>query len=328
MERVLRRAAPVVAIVAGSLLLSSCFKFESNYTVHDDGTADVSIRTVIDTEQLAKFGGLLGEDTSQFDGLTGKDLVSSLNNGDDPCADVTGSLSGYDVKVEEINDGSETGVECTFTNVPIEKLTTSGEGSSMEIRQDAAGTQFTATLQGVDQLTGGADTADLTSTLGVSLDDLFSIVFSVSAPGSLGDNNATSTSGSTATWEIKPDADFVTNGDANLTAVWTPGGGGSGSNIWIIVAVLAAIATAVALFFALRGRTQQPAPAGATTDGPAPSGPVPSGPTVMSPPTMPSAPPPPPHVAPPTDIAPPSPPDVPPPPSSTDSPPPPPPPAG
>jgi LppM domain len=262
MDRSVRRAVPAVLLVAASLLLTGCFRFESTYTINDDGTADVSILTVIDTEQLEKLGGLLGQDTSDLMDLGGEDLLSTLSEGDDPCGDITGSLSSYDVELEEINDGSEVGVKCTVSGVPIDELTTSGQDSSISIEQDDTGTRFTATLQGVDELTGGADTGDITELLGLSLDELFSIVFSVSGPGTLGDNNASSTSGSTATWDITADADFVVDGDATLTAEWTPGGSSS-SNAWIIiVAVLVALAgIAVVVFFVLRSRTGTPAPA-------------------------------------------------------------------
>jgi hypothetical protein len=309
MQRSVRRAVPAVLLVVASLLFTGCFRFESTYTINDDGTADVSILTVIDTEQLEELGGLLGQDTSDLMDLGGEDLLSTLSEGDDPCGDITGSLASYDVELEEINDGSEVGVKCTVSGVPIDELTTSGQDSSISIEQDDTGTRFTATLQGVDELTGGADSGDITELLGLSLDELFSIVFSVSGPGTLGDNNASSTSGSTATWDITADADFVVDGDATLTAEWTPGGS-SGSNAWIIiVAVLVALAgIAAVVFFVLRSRTGTPAAAG---DGPTTGVDAPPTVTPAVPPTatpLPgNAPPPPPTTAP----------DVPPPPPGT-----------
>ncbi len=293
MHRSLRRAIPAALLVVASLLLTGCFRFESTYTINDDGTADVSILTLIDTEQLQKFGDLLGEDTGDLMGLSGEDLLSTVTEGEDPCGDVTGSLDGYDVKVEEISDGSEVGVKCTVSGVPIEELTTSGQDSSISIEQDESGTRFTATLQGVDELTGGGDAAEMTELLGVSLDELFSIVFSVSGPGSLGDNNATSTSGSTATWDITADADFIENGDATLTAEWTPGGGSS-SSIWIIVWILVALAViATVVFFVFRSRKSAP-PAADSADVPdvdAPPMSPPPPPGAVDAPTVPDSPP-------------------------------------
>ena len=305
MHRSVRRAVPAALLVVASLVLTGCFRFESTYTINDDGTADVSILTVIDTKQLEKLGGLLGQDTSDLMDLGGEDLLSTLSEGDDPCGDITGSLASYDVELEEINDGSEVGVKCTVSGVPIEELTTSGQDSSISIEQDDTGTRFTATLQGVDELTGGADSGDITELLGLSLDELFSIVFSVSGPGTLGDNNASSTSGSTATWDITADADFVVNGDATLTAEWTPGGS-SGSNTWIIiVAVLVALAgIAAVVFFVLRSRSGTPTPADDASvtgiDAP-PMAPPPPGNAPPPPPPTAAEDPPPPPSTPPTD---------------------------
>lgn len=317
MQHSVRRAAPAALLVVASLLLTGCFRFESTYTINDDGTADVSILTVIDTEQLEKFGGLLGQDTGDLMGLGGEDLLKTLTEGDDPCGDVTGSLADYDVNVEEINEGTEVGVKCTVAGVPIGELTTSGQGSSISIEQDDAGTRFSATLEGVDDLTGGGDTSEITDLLGVNLDELLSIEFSVSAPGSLGDNNASSTSGSTATWKITPDADFVTNGDAALTAEWTPGGSSGSNTLIIVLAVLAALAVVAAVvFFVLRGRSKTPPtaddPALAGVDAPPMSPPPPPGAADVAPPPPPSA-----GVEPPPA-------DIPPPPSTPPPPPPPP----
>ena len=125
-------------------------------------------------------------------------------------------------------------------------------------------------LEGVDELAGDpSETEMITETLGVSLDDLFTIRFVVTAPGSLGDNNASSTDGSKATWDVKPDADFVTDGDATMTAEWTPGGGSSGSSVWIILAIIAVVAAiaAVAVVLVKRSKGQSPGP----TDAPDPA---------------------------------------------------------
>jgi hypothetical protein len=316
MHRYVRRAVPASLLVVASLVLTGCFRFESTYTINDDGTADVSILTVIDTKQLEELGGLLGEDTSGLLDLGGEDLLSTLTEGEDPCGDVTGSLDGYDVEVEEISEGSEIGVKCTVTGVPIEELTTSGQDSTISIEQDESGTRFTATLEGVDELTGGGDAAEMTELLGVNLDELFSIVFSVAGPGSLGDNNATSTDGSTATWDITADADFVVDGDATLTAEWTPGGSSS-SNTWIIVAVLVALAViAAVVFFVLRSRKSTP-PAADTS---ALADPTVADPAMTGVATPPMSPPPPPGAA----DAPPMSPTAPPPPPASPPPPPPP----
>ena len=310
---VARRRAAIAGLVAATLLLTGCFRVELSYEINDDGTADVAILTVVDTAQLEELGGLLGEDTSGLADLGGDELIEELTQGEDPCGDISSDLAEYEVEIEEISDGSEVGVKCTVRSVPLDELTDVGEDSSISVEQTDGTTRFEATLGGVDELTGGED-ADLGALLDIDLDELFSIVFSVSAPGSLGDNNASSTSGSTATWNITADAGFVTDGDAVMSAVWTPGGG-SDSNTGIIVALIAGLVVlAAVLFFVLRRRS---GPAAADT-APSPqtgadTPPPPTGaPTLTTPP--PASPPPPPPSSPP-----------PPPPSSPPPPPPPPP---
>ncbi|HSL74012.1 MAG TPA: hypothetical protein VK853_06080 [Ilumatobacteraceae bacterium] len=308
MTRSLRRRTTVAALLAAPLLLTGCFRAEFGFTIGDDGTADVSFLTMVDTERLQEFSELLGEDTTGLEGLDGADLLEELSGGDDPCGDVTGDLAQYDVTVEDVSEGSEVGVLCTVSGVPIEELNDVGEDSSITIEQDATGTRFAATLGGIDELTGGDEGPDLGALLGVSIDELFSITFSVTAPGSLGDNNATSTSGSTATWNITADASFVTNGEAEMNAEWTPGGGGgSGSSTWIIVAVILGVAAiALIAFLLLRRRGAGPStddsvapgaePAPAMAPPPPPGAAAPSAPPVppTSPDAAPMAPPPPP----------------------------------
>lgn len=315
-----RRTASLAALVAATLVLTGCFRAEFEFNIDDDGTADVVVLTAIDTEQFEELGRLLGEDTAGLGDLSGEDLFAELTQGDDPCGDLTGELAEYETEVEQINEGSEVGVRCTVFDVPIEELTELGDASSLRIEQDDDGTRFEATLEGVDELTGGTEGLDLGAIPGFDLDDIFSIRFTVSAPGSIGDNNATSTSGSTATWVITADAGFVENGDAVMRAEWTPGG--SGSNTWMIVAgILALLAVAVAVFFVLRSRSATPAAAEASGNATAAATPPP--PPGSSPP-----PPPPTPTAPPSLTAPPSPSGdsatSPPPPPSTPPPPPPP----
>jgi hypothetical protein len=293
-----RRAVPFAALLASTLLFAGCLDVESNLTINDDGTVDVQLSTVIDTEQLGEIGGLLGEDANLLDGLGGDELLSQLTDGQNPCGDLTGALTEYEATTEEINEGSRVGVSCTVTGVPIEDLTTIGEGSSFTIEQDDAGTRLSAQLDGLDQLTtglgdlgdipGGADA--ITELLGINLDELFTIAFNVTGPGSLGDNNATSTDGATATWDITADASFVTDGTATLTAEWTPGGD-SGSSTWIIFAVIAAIIVIAAIVAAIviskrrSGAADPQTPGDAAT---APAGP-PMAPGTETPPPPPVA---------------------------------------
>jgi hypothetical protein len=307
---------------------------EATFTIGEDATAEVDYLVLIDTEQLQEFAGLLGEDAGELDDLSGDALLEEFTGGDDPCGDLTEELADYEVSIREIDENGEVGVGCTVSGVPIAELNSLGDDtSSFSIEQDDDGTRFRATLEGVDELTGEpGDTEMMTEMLGVGLDDLFTIRFVVTAPGSLGENNATSTDGSTATWDVKADADFVTDGDATMTAEWTPGGGDDSSSIWIIVAIIAVVAAVAAAAVVLVKRSKRPAPQADETDvEPSPTAPdtpeptpggiaPPPAPGTTAPPA-PNAPPPPPSTPsgtplPPTTPPPPPPPSTPPPPPS------------
>jgi hypothetical protein len=323
-RRTLRTAASALAVVAASALLAGCFTVEATFTINDDATADLDYLILIDTERLQEFSSLLGEDLGDAGDLSGDALLDEFFDGEDPCADLTSELTEYDVSTREINENGEAGVGCTVSGVPVAQLNSLGDDtSSFSISQDDGGTRFEATFEGVDELTGDpSETEMLTEMLDVSLDDLFTFRFVVSAPGSLGENNASSTDGSTATWDIKPDADFVVDGDAVMTAEWTPGGGGGGSSIVIVVLIIAIVAAAAAMAFILfkRSKGQGAGTQGATdmtmtpgTPPPPPPGAVPPpapGPAASSspPPTIPEPPAAPPTAPPPPTTPPPPPP--------------------
>jgi hypothetical protein len=326
-RRTLRTAASALAVIAASALLAGCFTLEATFTVNDDATADLDYLILIDTQQLEELSGLLGEDLGDVGDLSGDALLDEFFGGDDPCADLTSELTDYEVTTREIKEDGQVGVGCTVTGVPIADLNSLGdETSSFSIEQDADGTRFNAVLEGVDELTGDpSETEMFTELLGVSLDELFTVKFVVTAPGSLGDNNASSTDGSTATWDVKPDADFVTDGDATMTAEWTPGGGSSGSSVIIILAIIAVVAVVAAVAVVLVKRSKGQGSSGGSSDTPStpPSSDTPTSPGTpppgMAPPPAPSAPassppPPPPAVSEPADAPPTAPPASPPPP--------------
>ena len=318
-RRTIRPALSALVIAAAGVLLAGCFTVEATFTINDDATADLDYLILIDTEQLEDFAGLLGEDTSALGDLSGDALLEEITGGDDPCSDLTAELTEYEVSTREINENGEVGVGCTVSGIPVTELNSLGDDtSSFSIEQDADGTRFNAVLEGVDELAGDpAETDAMVDLLGLDLDDLFTIRFVVSAPGSLGSNNASSTSGSTATWDVKADADFVTDGDATMTAEWTPGGDGGGSSALLIVLIVAALAAVAAIAVVLIKRSKS------TPDEPTPSPEEPAVPTsAMAPPAMAPTPPPPPPPAPPSPPAS----SPPPPPPGSSSPPPPPPP--
>jgi hypothetical protein len=332
------------AIAVASVFLAGCFTVEATFTIKDDATADIDYLVVIDAEQLQEFAGMLGEDAGALDELSGDALLQELTGDEDPCAGLTEELTDYDISTREIDEDGSVGVGCTVSSVPIAELVSLGDDtSSFTIEQDDDGTRFDAVLEGVDELAGDpAETGAMTDMLGVDLDELFTIKFVVTAPGSLGDNNASSTDGSTATWDIKPDSDFVTDGDATMTAEWTPGGGGSGSSTWIVIAIVAVLAALAAVAVVMIKRSKGSTPQGPETPDASPASDAmsPPAPAAMAPPAdvstppAPGAPPPPPPTATepstPSDSPPPptpAPPATPPPTSPPSSPPPPPPPS-
>jgi len=313
-RRTRKTAGSALALAAASALLAGCFTVEATFTINDDATADIDYLILIDTERLQELSGLLGEDAGTLDELSGDALVEEITGGDDPCGDLTGELTDYDVTVRQIDENGEVGVGCTVSDVPIAELNSLGDDtSSFSVEQDAGVTRFNAVLEGVDELAGDpAETDAMTEMLGVTLDELFTIRFIVTAPGSLGENNASTTDGSTATWDVKPDSDFVTDGDATMTAEWTPGGGG-GSSTGIIIAIVAALvaAAAVAIVLSKRSKGEPDETAAAVTDIPmAPPGLTLQAPGTTAPPppppASPSAPPPPPPGIPEPPAAPPS----------------------
>ena len=315
-RRTMKTAGAAIALSVTSALLAGCFTVEATFTIKDDATADIDYLVLIDTEQLQEFSGLLGEDAGALDDLSGDALLEEVMGGDDPCSDLTGEFDDSQISTREIDENGKVGFGCTVSGVPIAELDSLGDDtSSFSIEQDAGVTRFNAVLEGVDELAGDpAETGAMAETLGVTLDELFTIRFIVTAPGSIGENNASTTDGSTATWDVKPDSDFVTNGDATMTAEWTPGGGG-GSSMAIILAIVAALvaAAAVAIVLVKRSKGKPDEAAAAVADIPmTPPGLTPQAPDTTAspspPPASPSAPPPPPPGIPEPPAAPPPPP--------------------
>lgn len=277
-----RGALRCTGIVAAATVLAGCFTIESTFVIDDDGTADVDFVLLVDTEQLSELAGMFGEDAGMLDELSPQELLGEITEGEDPCADLTSSLTDYEVTVREIEDDSSVGVGCTVNDVPIDDLNEIGEDSELRISQDDGNTSFELRLDGVDELAG--DTGDLPPIPGFDLDELFQIRFSATAPGSLSSHNATSTDGATATWVVTTDADFVVDGNATMTAQWEPGGSDSSSVLWIVLVVAGAAVAVLAIVLLLRRRN--------STDTAPPTDTTP--PTDTAPPSASGPPPPPP----------------------------------
>jgi len=286
----IRRLLPTALLVASTMLLAGCFTLESSFTISDHGTVDLEVVSLIDTERLTDFADLFGEDIDDFSDMSGPDLLNELSEGEDPCGDMVGSLSNYDVSTREISDGTLVGVGCTVSDVRFEDLTDVGSDSFVMIEQDDSGTRFELILEGTEDLTGGGDD-DITELLGLDIDELFVLRFIATAPGSLSDNNATSTDGATATWLLTTDAPFVSDGTATMTASWTPSSSSSSSTVLVIaviVGVLVVIGLVVLLVRKRSGRKGGDAPEGIPAQpitGP-PGGPAgaPAQPTTPQPP--------------------------------------------
>jgi hypothetical protein len=288
------------ALLASAALLAGCFTVEATFTISDDATADLDYLIMIDTERFQELAGAFGEEAGGLEDLSGDAMLEEILGDEDPCDGLTEELTDYEVTTREINEDGNVGAGCTVSDVPIAELDSLGDDtSSFSIEQDDNGTRFNAVLEGVDEITGdSAETDPMLEALGLDLDELFTITFTVSAPGSLGENNATSTDGSTATWDVTPDAEFVADGDATMTAEWTPGGGSDGSSWWIILVVIGLVAVGAVVAFLLVKRSKGSSdPAGdaagdtAVGDGGASDGAtaVPAGAPAAPPPPPPSA---------------------------------------
>jgi hypothetical protein len=291
------------ALMAAAVLLAGCFTVEATFTISEDATADLDYLVVIDTERLQELAGAFGEEAGGLGDLSSDALFEEFLGDDDPCGDLTEELTDYETTTREINEDGNIGAGCTVSDVPIAELDSLGDDtSSFSIEQDDTGTRFDAVLEGFDDITGdAAETEPMLDMLGIDFDDLFTIKFIVSAPGSLGENNASSTSGSTATWDIKPDSDFIVDGDAILTAEWTPGGGSDGSSWWIILVVIGLVAVGALVALLLLKRSKNSSDSDGATPIAADDGAVPAdaaapaaSPPPPPPPAGPSSPPPPP----------------------------------
>jgi len=298
-----RHLLPTTLLVASTMLLAGCFTLESTFTISDHGTVDLEVVSLIDTERLTDLAEAFGQDLGEFGDfadLSGSDLLDELSEGEDPCGELVGSLVDYEVTTREISEGTMLGVGCTVSEVPFEDLTDIGADSFLTIEQDESGTSFELILEGTDELTGGGgDDLDIAALLGIDLDELFVLRFIVSAPGSLSDNNATSSDGATATWLLTEDASFVSDGTATMTATWEPSTSGSGSIAWIIALIIGAlilIGLIVFLIVKRSGGKSEDAPEGvapppvAGPPGAAPTSPPPPPPGATDP-TAPLAPP-------------------------------------
>lgn len=292
-----RRSGSVIGLLIAVIALTGCLSFETRIDIAADGTADVGITMLVDISTIRTFGEMFGEDMSELEDLTGAELIDEFADGENPCDDF-GNVSPDQIEVRDVVDGDRRGIECTVSGVPIDELGPDGSGpdEGITILQDSEGTSIRLVFPAAD-ITGDSD--EFGALLGLSFEDLFDISFIVSAPGTLVEHNATSVSGSTVTWQLSPDADFLEGDDAVMTARWSgfeaASGGDGGLSIVVIIAIIVGLLIVIAaVVMLLRSKGSQPPAAMATTPGPvAPPGltaPVP-GLTIPTPATAPPPPP-------------------------------------
>lgn len=249
------------AILTGMVLLTTgCLSAEMKVAINDDDTADIAYTLLVDLDRLGELAAILGSAVPDTADLSGDELVKELFEGEDPCDDLRTTLTGREVISTEVTEGERRGVRCAATAVPLAELDNLGDDTTLSIVRSGSSTTVDITLTGVDSL--AADGEDLGAAIGSSFSDLLQISFVVSAPGTLGDNNATSVDGAVATWLVTPDASFVVNGDAQMRAVWSGGGssgGGMGAGV-VAVIVLLGVVIVAAVVVVVRRRNSTPTP--------------------------------------------------------------------
>ena len=238
----------LLAAVGSVIVLSGCLEVETKIDVSDDGTADVSSSVLLDVAELEALAGMFGGGDEELSDMSPDALADEMFGGEDPCADVTFDVGPDTIIVEEIDRDGKVGYSCLVEGVRVRDLVDPETGTVMITQTD--GVTEIALPFSADDL-DLADTDEL-EMLGAEFTDIFDISFVVSAPGQLVEHNATSTSGSTATWTVTPDAEFLTTGQ--MTARWESGSSGSGS---IIVAVLLVIGIVAAIVVAITIRKRR-----------------------------------------------------------------------
>lgn len=268
------RRLGIVALVAGLMVLAGgCFAAEMNLTINDND-ADIAYTLLVDVESLGELSEIVGSELPDLSALSGEALIDEILEGEDPCAELRTALPGRDIETTEVNDGGRRGVRCNITGVPFAELGDLGDGTTVTVTRDGGTTTVAIDLDGIDDLT--ADTEGLGADIGLAFQDLYEILFVVTAQGTLGEHNATSTDGATATWLITPDASFIEGGTARLRATWTgDSDGGGGTGVVIIVITVVVLAVAAGAFVLMRRRST--AKAGSPLPPPPPP-PPPSGP--------------------------------------------------
>lgn len=285
----------LAAALVGAVVLSGCFRVESSFDIHDDGTADLAFEFAFDLEVLEEFGQMFGQEVDGLEDMSVEELFGEFGEPTDPCGEFTDGLQDYGVTEEDLSSDGEVAVRCTIKGIPVTELTDLGDDSVLAISQADGATTFELRLDGVSETFGGG--GDELALPGFDVDELLQFVVRATAPGSISEHNATETDGATAIWTLTPDAEFVAGDTATMSASWEPGS--DSSTGWIIPLVIALIALAVVIgiVFALRSRSSSGSDDGTPSPMSAPTAPPSTAPTAAAPPVVPPPPPPPPPAA-------------------------------
>lgn len=242
------------------LVTSGCFSATMNFTINDDDTVDISITSLVDTEQLDRLSSFFGQSLGdELLDATPTEILDELTEGDDPCSNLEDSYPGQVTK-NEIRDGSRVGVECIVSGVPISEIDQlNDESSTIMITRDDASTDIRIVLTGMSELYGATEEdLEFLEMFDLDMDELVQLNFVASAPGGIQTSNATAVDGATATWELRSDSAFVVGDEAVMTATWSDDAGDGGFPGWLtVLIVMAGIAVVVGVVAAVGARSRR-----------------------------------------------------------------------
>jgi len=255
------RSMPILAmIVSLGLITTGCFSATMNLKVNDDDTVDISITSLVDTEQLERLNSFFGQTLSDdLLDASPSEILDEVTDGDDPCSGLEESFS-QQITRNEISDGSRVGVECVVQGIPIEEIDQlNDESSTVTISRDSGTTDIRIVLTGMLELYGATDEdLEFLDMFDLDVDELVQLNFVASAPGGIRNSNATSTNGATATWELRSDSTFISGDDAIMTATWSDDAAGDGLPGWLTVLfVLVGIAAVVGVIAIVGARQRR-----------------------------------------------------------------------
>ena len=258
-----RRVRSLIATSFVSMvLLSGCLRTEVTFDVTSLETTDVSLLVAVDVAALTAFASTVGdeEDVAALEEMSGEELLAEIGDGEDPCS---GAVGGFDFEVSSYAEGDYRGVICTARGVSTSELMAEFFGDATALREgEASGTWvLEGRLSDALGLTEDVEEAGELADMGDMFDpsELLQLSVSITAPGEVLEHNGTSVTGSTVTWNVATDAQFMEGPDAVLRAVWDVDSGansGSGSSPMTILIVIGSAVIIAAAVVLLAGRSR------------------------------------------------------------------------